>query len=167
MRLNQCRIDDASAGGIGSVAAAKACYIWNVEFSDAGMKAMCRWTAIKSLTLAENSSNPTPITRTGFAALAGLGTLEMLHLQGFDNVSAAGWAALRRLPRLKRLMLRSKPPFDLMEAVGPLPTVERLVLTHANGVGAAGLAQLKAMPRLRSLALQVHRYTPSASRSMR
>jgi hypothetical protein len=160
LRLDQCRIDDASAAGIGSVAAAKACYIWNAEISDAGMKAMCRWPAIKSLTLAENSSNPTPITSAGFAALAGLETLEMLHLQGFDKVSAAGWAALSRLTRLKRLMLMSTPPFDLMEAVGPLPTVERLVLFHCNGVGPAGLRQLKAMPQLRSLALKVHRYSP-------
>src|SRR5947209_2705984 len=117
------------------------------------MKALCRWPAIKSLTLAENSSNPTPITRAGFAALGDLETLEMLHLQGFDKVTAAGWAALQRLPRLKRLLLSSNRPFDLMEAIGPLPTVERLVLAQCNGVGPAGLRQLKDMPRLRSLAL--------------
>jgi hypothetical protein len=160
VRLDQCRIDDTSAAGVGSIAAAKACYIWNVELSDAGMKALCRWPAIKSLTLAENSRNPTPITEVGFAALGDLETLEMLHLQGFDKVNSAGWAALQRLPCLRRLMLASDPPFDLMEATGPLPTVERLVLAHCNGVGPGGLRQLRAMPRLRSLALHAHRSTP-------
>jgi hypothetical protein len=160
IKIDQCKIDDASAAGIGSMARVKDCYVWNAEFSDAGMKALCRWPRIESLVLCENAHNPTPITEEGFTLLGDLETLESLHLQGFENVSAAGWSALGRMKRLKRLKLDSRPTFDLLEAVGPLASVEGLWLSHCNSVGPAGLRHLWGMPRLRTLSIRVHRYTP-------
>jgi Leucine-rich repeat (LRR) protein len=160
VKIDQCKIDDASAAGIGAMAKVKDCYIWNTELTDAGMQALCHWPQIKSLVLCENSSNPARITKAGFAALANLKTLESLHLQGFDAVTADGWANLRRLPRLKQFKVMSNPAYDLMEAIGPLPTVEKLSLSYCNSVGSAGIRQLQAMPRLRSLVFHVNRCRP-------
>ncbi len=161
LKIDQCEIDDASAAGIGAMAGVKDCSIWNTTLSDAGMRALCRWPRIKALVLAENASNPTPITEAGLGALGELESLESLHLQGFEKASPEGWAVLRRLTRLRRLKLMSGPPFDLLEAIGPLRPVERLSLDHCNSVGPTGLRHLKAMPRLRSLSISVHRCSPS------
>lgn len=160
VKIDQCRLDDASTAGIGTMPHVKDCHIWNTEMSDAGMQSLCRWPRIKSLVLCENSSNPTPITHVGFEALGNLKSLEFLHLQGFEAVAAAGWAVLQRLPRLKRLKLMSRPTFDLLDAIGPLPGLTQLSLSMCNSVGSVGLQQLKAMPRLRTLNINLNHYSP-------
>nr|WP_246173532.1 hypothetical protein [Limnoglobus roseus] len=160
VHVDQCNIDDTAAAGIGSVARLKNGHLWNAALSDAGMRRLCRWPRVRSLTLGENSDNQPPITAAGFKALGRLTTLERLHLQGFDHVAAAGWAVLRGLPRLKHLKLSTSPPFDVLDAVGPLRRVEELRLSHCNGVGPAGYRQLAAMPRLRSLSVRAHRSAP-------
>jgi Leucine-rich repeat (LRR) protein len=160
VKIDQCKINDATAAAIGSMPHVQDCYIWNTTLTDAGMKSLCRWPEVKSLVLCEDSDNPKRITQAGFKSLANLASLEMLHLQGFENVAASAWSVLQKLTRLKRLQLMSRPAFDLMEAVGSLPTLERLCLSYCNGVGSAGLQQLRTMPRLKALNIHVNHYHP-------
>ncbi len=160
--IEQATIDDASAKAIGAMTALKSCHIHNVQMTNVGMKTMCRWPTIRSLYLAECSvagGNSKPIT-SGFKVLGNLGTLDTLTLQDFEHVPKSGWKCLQKLTKLKSLHLRSSPPFDLMEAIGPIPSLRELTFINCQSLGAAGTAIVQELPQLAKLSISVYRYKP-------
>ncbi len=160
--IEQAKIDNVSAQAIGAMTALKSCHIHNAQMTDAGMKAMCRWPAIRSLYLAESSvagGNTKPIT-TGFEDLGNLGTLDTLTLQGYEHVPKARWKCLQKLTKLKSLYLFSSPPFDLLQAIGPIPSLQELKVRNCQSLSAAGMAIVQALPQLTTLNLYAYRYRP-------
>jgi hypothetical protein len=145
--------DEAMAAGFASLRDVEA-RSFNLSCTDRTLRSLLSLRGMRSLVLREVSSSETKITQAGFQELGNLAELESLEIQGFEAVAPAGWRALRRLGRLRRLNVRSGTPFDFLAEIGPLPTVEELDLAHCNPLSPAGWSVLEKMPSLRSLRVE-------------
>lgn len=151
LKIDQLRLDDDSATGIGKMQSLKDVYLWNTPFTDNGMKQMCRWPDIRKLVLAEGSDTETPITDVGFAPLGKLTTLESLQLQGFERVSPKGWRVLQGLKSLKKFRVFTMCAFDGIEATGPLPSLEHFSTNSSHFLQSVGCEVLKESKNLHTM----------------
>ncbi len=151
LKIDQLRLDDDSASGIGKMQSLKDVYLWNTPFTDNGMKQMCRWPDIRKLVLAEGSDTETPVTDVGFAPLGKLTTLESLQLQGFEGVSQKGWRALQALKSLKKFRVFTMCSFDGIEAIGSLPSLEHFSTNSSHFLQSAGCEVLKECKNLHTI----------------
>jgi hypothetical protein len=107
-----------------------------------GMKTLARFRNLKCLHVALKDRRQGYYGPTGLSHLAGLGSLEELHISSGDALSDADLACLEPLGRLKKLFVRSKHLTDRgMASIGKLKQLESLTVFSFSVLGGAGVSK--------------------------
>jgi Leucine-rich repeat (LRR) protein len=132
----------------------------NLKVTDAGFAGLSKTSQLKRVSIFQ-----VPLGDAGLEHLKALQELQSLTVDGADNISAAGVANLKKLPRLKKLQLQtfrkdSKLNDAALKEIGEMETLETLILgvqvptsfssrvTAFGDDGVAHLGKLKALKEL-------------------
>ncbi len=112
-----------------------------------GMKTLARFHNLKCLGVTLKDHRQGYYGPTGLSHLAGLGSLEELHISSGDALSDADLACLEPLGRLRDLFISSPSVTDRgLASIGKLKQLERL--TVFSSVTRSALNQLNGLPKL-------------------
>ena len=119
-----------------------------------GMKTLMAFRNLKYLHVALKNQALGYYGPTGVSHLAGLGSLEELHVSNAESFSEADFASLKPLGRLKKLLVGSNYLSERsLASIGKLKQLERLYL--GSPVTRNGLNQLNGLSNLHDLSVTV------------